>query len=232
MDVVSTHSALGNEFFFLEACGDSAKSWREEFEAPENRGLRSSLSQALGLLRTHRLQEGCDYLESVELRLRQSSSCRPSLLHFQCRYFFAAKAYLQYLSDNLEASRRSLDQAGEEIATAIELDRFLLPLAIHCTDFVIQKARIARRERKWIDVKRYIDCLEEMAFGERPFCILHTGEPIRLGDLERFFDSLPLDEKQRRNAHLFLRGDLPTEERTARLSERIYTIPDMVIPYP
>jgi hypothetical protein len=114
----------------------------------------------------------------------------------------------------------------------LELDRFLLPLAIHCTDFIIQRARLARREGKWLEVKQHLVTLERIAAGELPYCTLCTGEPIRLADLETFFATLPLGEEQRGRARLYLRGDLSATERTARISERIFALPDMVIPYP
>jgi|GEM_PF-3975175 len=226
------HSTAVTEFFFLEACGDKGRRWCAEIEDGENSRLRADLSQALRLFRTHRLHEGWALLASVEFRLRGKAASSPSIGHFLWRYLFSAKAYLQYLSDDLEAARASLLQAADEIRIILELDHFLLPLAIHCTDFITQQARIARREGNWTEVKRCIKALEQIATGEAPYCVLRTGEPVRLADLETFFANLPLVAEQRERAHLFLHGTLPATERTVRIAERIFTLPDMVIPYP
>jgi hypothetical protein len=229
---VPAHPTTATEFFFLEACGNEGRRWRSELESHENNRLRADLSQALRLLRAHQLHEGRELLASVELDLRAKVSGLPSIGHFLWRYVFSTKAYLQYLSDDFKAARASLEQADDEIRTILELNHYLLPLAIHCTDFIIQQARIARREGKWTEVKRYIDNLEQIATGESPYCVLRTGKPIRLADLEAFFDALPLSKEQRDRAYLFLQGDLSATERIVRISERIFTLPDMVIPYP
>src|SRR5215216_2176947 len=160
------HSTTATEFFFLEACGNEGKLWRDEFESGENSRLWSDLWKVLRLFRTHRLREGRELLTSVEVQLCKGVSGSPSIVHLLWRYVFSAKAYLQYLSDDFESAKTSLERASEEIRIILELDRFLLPLAIHCTDFIIQQARIARRERNWMEVKRHIATLEQIATGD------------------------------------------------------------------
>jgi hypothetical protein len=133
---------------------------------------------------------------------------------------------------DLGAALACLAEAEGAIRRLVETQRFLLPLAIHCTDFIIQRARVARRAGEWTEVRRQLGILRAVSEGSLPYCLLSTGHGVGLGDIETYFASLPLDEGERARAARFLRGDLSPAEMTDRIAERIFALPDLVIPYP
>jgi len=226
------HSNSVTEFFYLPACGEEARRWLAEFENPGNLELRLALSQALRHLRAQQISAGATLLVEIESRLRTRESRSESVDRFLWRYFFSARAYLEYLQGNLKSALSSLADADEGIRWLIGREGFLLPLAVHCTDFIIQRARVARRAGDWEGVRRHLRTLRSVCEGTQPYCVLGPGLSVGQHDLERFFAALDLDDRQKIQTERFLQGDLSAEETTARIAERIFALPDMVIPYP
>ncbi|MEA2602767.1 MAG: hypothetical protein QOF89_3759 [Acidobacteriota bacterium] len=225
-------SQTRNEFYFITACGEEARHWMAEFCDADNIELRLIIADALRRLRRHELAVGLELLGSVDRRLHSKVFGFASVESLLWRFEYAARAYADYLTGNLESAKANLLSAHREIARIIGLHEFLIPLAIHCTDFIIQRARIARRERSWAEARQYIDTLEKIFVSCHPFCVLGSGRPILLSDIQEFLGSLPLDEEQRARTRLFLGEDSPVCERIEQLEERIFALPDMVIPYP
>ncbi len=221
-----------NEFFYLSACGEEARRWIAEFEGPANLELRLDLLQTLRHLRAQHISAGATLLADIESRLSTREPGSESVDRFLWRYFFAARAYLEYLQGDLEAALSSLADADEGIRWIISREGFLLPLAIHCTDFIIQRARIARRAGDWGGVQRHLRSLRSVCEGTQPYCVLGPGRSVGQHDLKRFFAALDLDDRQKVQAESFLQGNLSAVEMTARIAERIFALPDMVIPYP
>jgi len=105
-------------------------------------------------------------------------------------------------------------------------------MAIQCADFVIQRARVARRENQWREAERHIRRIHEIFSGLRPLCVLDSGRAIGVSEIREFFSKLPLDEEQRLQADRFVGAHIPVATRVEYLEEMIFTLPDVVIPYP
>ena len=220
------------EFFYLSACGEEARRWLAEFEGPDNLELRLDLLQTLRHLRAQQISAGATLLAGIESRLSTREPGSESVDRFLWRYFFAARAYLEYLQGDLESTLSSLADADDGIRWLISRKGFLLPLAVHCTDFIIQRARVARRAGDWEGVQRHLWTLRSVCEGTQPYCVLGPGRSVGQHDLKKFFAALDLDDRQKIQAERFLHGDLSAAETTARIAERIFALPDMVIPYP
>ncbi len=216
----------------LSLCSEEAAEWLREFRETESYGLATNVFRAMVLFRQHKVEEAGALLDGVRDGLAAQRARFPSIVCLLRRWLLSARAYQRYLDDDLEAARRALAEARDEIRTAIEMHPFLIPVATHCIDFEIQLARLARRENRWLEVKRHLDLVRKIYADERPFCVLTSGRPIRISDLRAFYRSLPLDDKQQQDLRSALDPDYPHWEWIDRLEENVFTLPDLVIPYP
>ena len=212
----------------LAACGDEARSWIDEFR--RHWPLAETAFDALGHLRKHDLDTGLRRLSELETSLRALDIVDPSIAHLLWRWYFAALAYHAYLREDLPAARCLLDRADRAVRSAVGGHRFLVIFALQCVDFRFQRARIARRERRWDDVRRHLRAVREMWRGETPFCRLDDGREIHLGEIQDFCAALPLSDEQRAHlAQILERTDFSSIDQS---EQHIYVLPETVIAYP
>jgi len=228
-------SLTEQDYGIFEHCGEEARFWLAELREEGTLEILNRIATALEALKRFDVQTGADLLGSAEadIQARWGRETRfPSIDHLLERYRVSTRAYLSYLEGNLARARVELSKAHDEVRTILGLDGFLLPLAIQCADFVIQGARIARRENRWREAGQHIRAIHEIFSGARPLCVLDSGRAVGLPDIREFFAALPLGEEQRAQAHRFVGDHIPVADRIAYLEEVIFTLPDLVIPYP
>lgn len=228
-------SLTEQDYGVFEHCGEEARLWLAELRQEGTLEILNRIATALAALKRFDARTGAGLLDSAEtdIRARRGRSTRfPSIDHLLERYRVSTRAYLSYLEGDLVRARAELARAHEEVRTILGLDGFLLPLAIQCADFVIQGARVARRENRWREAGQHIQAIHEIFSGVRPLCVLGSGQAVGLPDIREFFAALPLDEEQRAQAHRFVGDHIPVADRVTYLEEMIFTLPDVVIPYP
>lgn len=225
-------SLTEQDYAYLRHCGEEACGWLAEFRRPETLGTLNRVADALAGLKLYDVRTAFDLLGSAEEGLRTLSLRFASIHHLIERYRVSTRAYLHYLNGDLAEARLDLARAHDEVRTLIGLDRFLLPLAIQCADFVIQGARVARREKRWKEAERNIRIIHEIFSGLRPLCVLDSGQAIGISEIREFFAALPFDEEEKAQAHRFVGAHIPVDQRVEYLEEIIFTLPDVVIPYP
>ena len=225
-------SLTEQDYGYLKYCGEEAGRWLAEFQEPGTLEILNRISLALAGLRLYDLKSGFELLDAAERDVRARAFRFPSIFHLVERYRVSTRAYLRYLNGELDGAKLDLSSAHEEIRTLIGLDGFLLPMAIQCADFVIQRARVARRENQWREAERHIRRIHEIFSGLRPLCVLDSGRAIGVSEIREFFSKLPLDEEQRLQADRFVGAHIPVATRVEYLEEMIFTLPDVVIPYP
>lgn len=214
------------EFGYLKFCGEEAARWLSELNTRESSAIRETLRNALKILKRGDLEQGSAMLIAVDAALRTLSTRFTSVPRVMRRQYLSILAYLHYRSGRLEEARTSLEEAHHEVQWLAESHPFLLPIAIQCVDIYTQSARIERHENRWREVERYLGILGEIYRDQRPLCVFSTGRSVRLSDLRRFFAALQLDDPS-------LVGSWdPPPDIIVHLEENIFTLPDMVIPYP
>lgn len=214
------------ELGYLRFCGEEAARWLSEFNSRECSEIRETLRRALKIMRRGDLEQGSAMLEAADAALRALSSRFPSVPRFVRRQQLSILAYFHYRSGRLEEARNDLDEAHREVLWLAESHPFLLPAAIQCIDIYTQSARIARHENRWRDVERYLGILGEIYRNQRPLCVLSTGRAVHLFDVRRFFAGLQLDDPS------VVGSWEPPPDMIVHLEENIFTLPDIVIPYP
>lgn len=224
---------MRRNFAFLPFCGADACRWYAELLGTEPIDIRCKILRGFEALLSHDLAPGAALLAEAERDLHRRDAGRPSsVLHYVERYRLTAVAYLHYLNGDLEAARLSLAQGHERVRYLITFNRFLIPVAAECTDFIIQSARIARRERRWREAERQIEILRGIYLDGRPFCTLHSGEPVGRAEIRKFYAELQLSEQQRKEFRDATLGEeTELSARVDQLEAHIYTLPEMVIPY-
>ena len=235
MPVLENHQLISlteRDFSFLKVCGGEARRWLAEFQSEERCRIRHRLSAGLEALKHFDVRTGEELLKAIDEDIRRKSTELPAVHHLLQRYRLAALAYLHYLNGELAKAKMDLLKAHDEIKKAIDRHDFLIPVAIHCTDFIIQRARIARRECQWQEAQSYIWMIRDIYSNQRPLCVLESGRPIRLSDLREFYASLPLDDEQRDQSQRFIGEGITVSERVEYLEEMVFSLPDVVIPYP
>jgi hypothetical protein len=225
-------SLTDHDYGFLRHCGSEACHWLAELREAGTLEIMNRTSTALEALKRYDVKTGFELLAAVEGDIRARAAGFPSINHLLERYRVSARAYWYYLNGDLENAKRDLLSAHEEVRTLIGLNGFLLPLAIQCADFVIQRARVARRERQWKEAEHHVRTIHEIFSGLRPLCVLDSGRAVGLADIREFFAALPLDKEQRSHADRYLGDHIPVAVRVEYLEETIFTLPDLVIPYP
>lgn len=216
---------------FVGRSGAAGERWARLYDAPEGEEVRRLTRSALRLLLARRTAEGERELERLAHHLRSLAGLPPSLRAIHHRWYYGARAYCFYCMLDFVRAESDLGRAEASVVEAIERDRFLLPAAQECPDFPHQRIRIARNRRRWDEMARQIDIERGMMCGERPLCVLSSGEAVRYDDLRPYFAALPLDAEERSYAESFLDAELRCAafERSAR---GLYALGHLVIPYP
>lgn len=220
----------GSVFDYLAYCGSEASCWLESLRATE--GVDSHLRDAIQLLRRHDLAAGRQALAAADEQLCGQDLCSSSIRHHVSRQYWTVVAYASYLEGGLADALYALDRAEVSLKLSLQNHDFLVPLALDSVDFAVQRARIARRENRWIDAKTYVETVRNM-FGDRePFCLLDNGISIFLSTIRDFLENLPATEQQKRTLQEDLAARILDGTAIARMEELIFHLPGLVIPYP
>ena len=236
LDLGELISLTARDYGFLTHCGEDGRRWLAELQEQETLDILNDLTIALAAMRRHELKESFELLAAIEQAIRARAARRPdglpSVTRLLGRYRVSVLAYCNYLDGDLELAKAHLVKAHEEVKVIIGMNEFLIPMAIQCTDFLVQRARVARRESQWKEAEGYIAKVHDVFAGIRPLCVLESGRPIGLPEIREFFAGLPLDDEQRAQAHKLMGDNIPLPERIEYLEEMIFALPDVVIPYP
>lgn len=218
-------------YHFTALSGPEARRWIGELHSGECRRIQEDVELALLLFRRRQLAEADALLGDVDERLRGFAEA-DAKGHVLRRFYLGSLAYGDYVRGDLDAAERASIAAGEEVRRAIELQRFLLPLAHHCHEFLLQRARIARNRRDWAAMRRLVAEVEEMLRGRRPYCVLADGTAIGVREVVAFCAAIPgLGEAELAHIHALTDGRAGLRLFRSFVG-RLYALPGMVVPYP
>jgi hypothetical protein len=221
-----------NVAYFIARRGGEGERWVEEYTRPEHVELMARANRALQALRARRMREGRRDLKVVERLFRRAGSTTArSVHHILGRWYYGLLAYDFYCAEDFPGAESALDQGHEEVRQAIEIERFLLPYAMECYDFWLQRIRIARNQRRWPEVWRRIEITRQIATGERPCCVLSDGTAVGVLAVQEFYECFEaLTDMERRALRRVLEAESRSRHFRSILSE-VYSPPGFVIPY-
>jgi hypothetical protein len=221
-----------NVAYFLARRGGEGERWVKEYTRPRHVELMARSNRALQALRARRMREGHRDLKVVErLFQKAGNTTARSVHHILGRWYYGLLAYALYCAEDFPGAEIALDQGHEEVRQAIGIERFLLPYAMECYDFWLQRIRIARNQRRWPEVWRRIEIARQIAYGERPCCVLSDGTTVDVLAVQEFYAGFEaLTDLERRAVRRVLEPEIRSRHFRSILSE-VYTPPGFVIAY-
>jgi len=188
--------------------------------------------ECLVLLKRRRFDEASAHLGRFRERVDAVNGPDPSVRAVLERWYQAVYGYYWYCLEEYEQAERAMILAHDAVAEAIEHQPCLLPMANHCHEFRLHRARIARNQRRWADMQAHIDEVRGMFRGERPYCVLSDGRGIALPEIKRYYAALPALSKEEREAVAYVLDDRVRMRDFDRFVHELARLPGFVIVYP
>jgi Lantibiotic biosynthesis dehydratase C-term len=193
-------------------------------------------NEALRLLRAtdlgdDRLSRAAALLERAGQQTRGLAASDPPAYGVFGRFYFGTLAYLRYCNDELDLAPTLLDRANACLIAAVSEQRCLLPATPLNADIPLQKARIARRRRRWQEMALHLGELHQMQADERPLCLLGDGTAVYYRTLGQVFDAAGTLTPDQQTA---IRNLLDKSQRLRAVSRRVrqlYTPSHLLIWY-
>jgi hypothetical protein len=215
---------------YVALSGRQGERWSRDFERvrPLVQQCMQSVSDlrrgtpheaALALLQSAR--EGLDALDE-----RTDASVRAAA----DRSYYGALGYYFYTRRAFEEADDSMSRAHHAVVQAVDRRRWLMGLAYDCYEFKMHRARIARDRCRWSEMREHAEESADMRAGRRPLCLLSDGTPIALGDLRRFYYSLPLTDDDREVLATIVEEERGSQE-AARFVRSMFRLSGFVIQY-
>lgn len=216
---------------YLDRCGEAGRALSLKIREVETSSAFRAVEEALKLVRARRLDPAFELFDQIEARAKAYATEHPAISWWLGRHLHAARAYGHYMRNDLEAARVDLRLAYESLRALVSAQSFLSPLAMGFTDFLIQRARLARRENRWKEAQTCLDELRGIYQGAVALCTLDSGLPLWIGDIRRLGQTLDLTEEQRLWFKRLIGDTTSIEELVDSIEMTVFTLPDQVIPY-
>jgi hypothetical protein len=216
--------------YYTARSGALGRQWIREFHQPRHAELAEQINEALRLLHRRQPEPAQQHLEMADRTLRSLTDVRPSIGHVLGRMYHGVLSYYFYCVGNFDAAHDELDTAARCVREAASRDQILLPLTQDCPEFCLHHARIARNQKHWSEMNRYIEIVSGMIENRIPLCELDDGTAVDYDRLERHYHSLSFDPEARER----LAPILDREQRRYhfdRFTMQIYLLPGFIIPY-
>jgi hypothetical protein len=172
-------------YYFIPRSGPDGRAWYARFLAGQGMETCLALEGALELAKRKRWEESTRLLAGIERDLRaRRERFEPALRLVLKRHSLGVQAYLRYGQGHYPQAVRLLAAASAAALQAIERAPFLLTLASSEYEFCLHRARIARNQRRWAEMKTFLDLGRAMVRTEAPLCRLPGGREVFLADLD------------------------------------------------
>lgn len=190
-------------YHFVPGASEAGSRWYRNFRDSGAEDISYRLDVAVDLLRKSRQEAGCELLAGCR-RDRESlgSALEPATREILEEALQGAEGYLLYLRGDYPAARWALENAEAAVGRALEAAPFLLGFTQKCRQLCLNKARVARSERRWDEMRRLIALATAMVAGREPLCTLARG-PVYVDELYAWLAQLapadPLEEEALRS---------------------------------
>lgn len=173
---------------FAERSGPAGRGWVEEYYHHLNKGDLGDL--ALQRMREGRLEEGGELLRQLIDQVEQVRTGPPSVRAVLDRYRHGIEGYYFYCRKEFEAAERSMNLAHDAVARALDTADWLLLMAVHCQEFRLHQARIARNQHRAAKMQTCIAQARAMMCDRLPLCETEAGKTIWWSNFQPFFLAL------------------------------------------
>ncbi|MBV9110680.1 MAG: hypothetical protein JO306_14815 [Gemmatimonadetes bacterium] len=215
---------------FVRRSGPEGTRWAEGYL--ESKPLEELSTRALHHLRARRFEEGRAPLDELGAALAGGSARDPSVHAVLERWYYGVLGYWFYAQEEFDQADAAMARAHDAVTAALGLRRFLLPLANHCHEFRLHRARIARNRHRWDEMRAHVNDVREMVEGRLPYTVLADGTPVWIADICAFYASLPGAEPAEIAPVSRLLDDASRLADFEAFVRAMYGVPGFVIPYP
>lgn len=161
--------------------------------------------RALQHMREGQLVEGEKLLMEFRGELEKVCGEPASVRAVMDRYRFGIEGYYFYCRREFVRANEAMCLAHAAVARAITKSEWLLLLAVHCQEFRLHQARIARNEGRWPEMQACIAQARAMMCDRLPLCRTEDGREIVWSSFQAFFTGLaPLTPEEAREANTLL----------------------------
>lgn len=216
---------------YLDQCGVAGRARFREIRSTEAVKLFAVIEEALVLSRKRSHDRAFELFAEAETAIEIVAVGSPALACLLLRHLYAARAYGFYLKSDLDSAKRDLQLAFESLRNLLDFHSFLCPLAMGFTDFLVQRARIARRQNRWKEAQECLDQLRGIYRGSVAFCTLESGRQVWIDDIRQLGRALDLEEKERDWFKRLISDNIDIEILVDSIETTVFTLPDQVIPY-
>lgn len=216
---------------FVAKGGEEAHRWVTLYEQGKPREIRAVIDQSLTKCRQRRPEEAYALLETAHEGLESHGVDDRAMHHVLTRWYLGALAFYFYLVDDLHRADALSARAPREVERALDLAPFLLPLAHHCQEFHLQRARIARKQRRWDALRHHLTVAKEMITDQRPLASTSSLGDVYESDIVHYLDALPLGPEEIEYVDRF--RDLASRRALwSQFAGLLYALPGFVTRFP
>jgi hypothetical protein len=208
--------------------GASACEWLAEYR--RHSGVLEHSLAALAMLQAGDLDAASSALRQSVETLCSLQHPEYSLFHAWSAAHYRVAAYCHYLRGEYELAHKTLNIACSSVEAAISRQSFLLPLALECVDFCLNRARVYRNERRWAEMHRSISLGRGMALDSEPLCRTLQGSPVYLSTLAAHIPALSVGSEGLKPSTLLDRYSWRV--RVDGFARQLLRIPGLAIEYP
>ncbi len=173
---------------FAERSGEAGRAWAVAYRRHLDKVELSE--RALVLLRTGKIAEGGKMLQELAGQLTNARGESESVRAVLDRWFYGVAGYHSYCLGRFDEARESMDLAHTAVKSAISQDGCLMMLAVHCQEFCLHQARIARNQRRWPEMHACIERAQGMVLDRVPLCEKNNQQKIWFSTFRKFFASM------------------------------------------
>jgi hypothetical protein len=215
----------------IAATGPGGVRWVEMYNR-EAKEIRAAISESAAAIRRLQLDQSRSFLDQAEGQRRRMEQRKPSLFHILGRFYFGGLAYYYHRREEFELADQAMVQAEDSIRAALEEEACLLPFAAVGLDIPLKRARIARAQSRWSEMRTHANVVRETASDRIPLCMLFGRVPVH--------HSMIVDQLAARQdiaesllpAVRYLSSRQLREEFAAKLLAPLFLPADFLIEYP
>lgn len=184
---------------FAARSGREGREWAEGYR--HHAGKLELGHRALTNMRRGDLERGRTLLQEFVGQVEEVSGESASVRAVLDRYRHGIEGYYFYCRGEFDAAERAMRLAHDAVARALGRANWLLVLAVHCQEFCMHRARIARNRQRWPEMQGCISQARAMMSDRLPLCETEGGGKIWWSALRPFFNTLaPLTDEEARAA--------------------------------
>lgn len=195
---------------FAERTGKPGKDWSADYR--QHSRAVSLAEESLTLLRRGAIDRGGMALLELKRQLSRLRNEQDSVRAVLDRWYHGVAGYYFYCRGDFQQAQESMHQAHVAVQRALSQADWLLMLAVHCQEFCLHQARIARNQHDWPVMNSFVAQAQAMMLDQRPLCHKDNGQKIFFSSFQKFFGQMgPLTDEESGVAAKIVKQEARTE---------------------